>query len=231
MTTVAILLAAGTGERLGADLPKAFVPLGGRPMLAYSLDAISASRVVDRVVLVVPPGVARSLRAVLDDLCRAYAIDQLVDGGATRQESVRRGLDAAGDAGHVLCHDAARPFASPELFGRVLAPLDLVEGAVPVVPSPDTVKMVAGGFIERTVPRGSLRLVQTPQAFRTDVLREAHERATLEGREATDDAMLLEDAGYRVAAVEGEPGNFKITSVADLERAQALVAGLREGRR
>jgi 2-C-methyl-D-erythritol 4-phosphate cytidylyltransferase len=224
MRTAAILLAAGSGERLGAEAPKAFVTLGERPLVAHSLAAMAASGVLDRLVLVVPAGAPAALRGSIDDLCRSFPIDRVVPGGRSRQESVRLGLLEVGDVNLVVCHDAARPFASAELFARVLAPLDEVEGVVPVVPVPDTVKVVSAGMIERTLPRDSLRLVQTPQAFRAGPLREVHDRAEAEGRTATDDAMLLEAAGYRVAAVEGEEGNFKVTTTADLARAEALLA-------
>ena len=224
MSTAAILLAAGTGVRLGAELPKAFVDLGGRPMLVHPLAAMNASGVVDRVVLVVPPGAREQLRPMLDDLRRTFGIEAIVEGGATRQESVRLGLAEAGDAAVVLCHDAARPFASARLFRQVVDALPRVDGAIPVVPSPDTVKVLSGGLVERTLPRGSLVLAQTPQAFQAEALRDAHQRASA-GADATDDAQLLEEAGYRVGVVQGEPTNFKVTSAADLERARGLLVG------
>ena len=229
MGTAAIVLAAGSGERLGGAFPKAFVSLAGRPLVSWSLDAISAWGGADRILLIVPPE-ADGLRPLLDELADGYGIAHVVAGGVTRQASVRAGLAAVGEASEVVCHDAARPFASPALFGRVVEALGGCEGAVPVVPSPDTVKVVADGLVERTLPRDELRLVQTPQAFRADVLREVHERAARDGRGATDDAMLLEAAGYRVAATEGEPGNFKVTTAEDLLRAEDVIARLRAAR-
>ena len=133
------------------------------------------------------------------------------------------------DVGVVMCHDAARPFATPALFDRVLGALDGVQGVVPVVPVPDTVKRVEGGVVLRTEPREGLVLAQTPQAFLALALRQAHDRAERDGIEVTDDAAALERAGFRVRAVPGEPGNFKITTPEDLARAEAIALELARG--
>jgi 2-C-methyl-D-erythritol 4-phosphate cytidylyltransferase/2-C-methyl-D-erythritol 2,4-cyclodiphosphate synthase len=150
----------------------------------------------------------------------------VVTGGATRGASVRAALaQVAADVPFVVCHDAARPFATSAAFAAVLDALEAkpeVAGAVPVVPVPDTVKRVHEGYVVRTEPRDELALVQTPQAFRTSALREAHERAAEQGRDFSDDAALVEWAGHAVAAVPGDPGNFKITTPQDLARAEAV---------
>jgi 2-C-methyl-D-erythritol 4-phosphate cytidylyltransferase len=153
-------------------------------------------------------------------------VSAVVSGGATRQESVRRGLAAVpDDVTVVACHDAARPFASPALYDRVIEAVSgPYRGAVPGMPSADTVKRVETGRIVETLPRDRLVLVQTPQAFDTEALRGAHDRAEAEAWEATDDAMLLELAGHAVAVVPGEAMNFKITTEADLRRAESLLA-------
>jgi 2-C-methyl-D-erythritol 4-phosphate cytidylyltransferase len=220
---VVILVAAGTGERLGASVPKAFVSIGGRPLLAHALDGIAASSEVGSLIVVVPPGAEADARAVVAEIA-GPPLEGVVAGGATRQESVRLGLRAVGSGADVaLIHDAARPFARPEVFRRVVAALsaaDHAEGAIPVVPSPDTVKLVRDGFVTETVPRAQLGLVQTPQGFRLDVLRRVHADPPMGMEDATDDALLLELAGYRVAAVEGDPANFKITTPEDLRRAE-----------
>jgi 2-C-methyl-D-erythritol 4-phosphate cytidylyltransferase/2-C-methyl-D-erythritol 2,4-cyclodiphosphate synthase len=144
----------------------------------------------------------------------------VVTGGASRHASVRAAL-AVVPAGTdlVVVHDAARPFATPALFAAVIGAIGEAEGAVPVVPLADTVKRVRDGWVVSTEVREELAATQTPQAFRADALREAHDRAHAEGREFTDDAAAVEWAGFRVRVVEGEAGNFKITTEADLERA------------
>jgi 2-C-methyl-D-erythritol 4-phosphate cytidylyltransferase len=227
MSTAALLLAAGAGTRLGGTEAKAFVSLGDRPMLRHSLDAIVASGVIDRTVLVIPREEVDPSRRLVAGLSEMGGVEAVVVGGETRQASVRCGLAAlAHGVEVVVCHDAARPFASAALFARVVEAVRSggAEGAVPVVPSPDTVKRVAGGLVVETIPRDQIAFVQTPQAFQTDVLRRAHEEALRRGLTATDDAMLVEAIGSRVVVVEGEVGNFKITTPDDLRRAEALLA-------
>ena len=223
--TLALLLAAGSGNRLGRQA-KGFVELAGTPMFLHSYRSMAACPQIDGVVILVPEGYADSAKNWADSIDTGGRLEVRI-GGETRVESVRRGLEAmSGDADTVICHDAARPFASPDLFGRVLAGLAGFDGVVPVVPSPDTVKRVRGGRVIETVPREELGLVQTPQAFGAEALVEAHRRARRAGIHATDDAMLLEAAGFRVAAVEGEPANFKITTQEDLRRAELVLADL-----
>jgi 2-C-methyl-D-erythritol 4-phosphate cytidylyltransferase len=239
LTTVALLLAAGVGERLGNDEPKSFVELAGRPMLVYSLEAMVASGVIDRVILVAPPGhLARgtSLLAEWDEAradhhhALSLEIEAVVAGGGTRQESVRMGLEAiSADDDIVVCHDAARPLASPELYRRVLEGIADADGCIPVVPSTDTVKRIDDGRVVDTLPRDQLGLAQTPQAFRADALRSAHRRAVGRDLVATDDAMLLEAEGLAVAVVGGELSNFKITSPEDLLRVERFLDDLVTG--
>jgi 2-C-methyl-D-erythritol 4-phosphate cytidylyltransferase len=228
-----ILLAAGSGSRLGLGLSKAFVPLADRPLCWYSVRSVAASGIARAIVLVVPPlemGRARALTAEWHaDLGPAALV--VVAGGGSRQESVREGLRVADlGRGAIVCHDAARPFASPDLFRRVVRTLgtrmgdhEPCDGVVPVIPSPDSVKRVSRGRVIDTIPRDQLGLAQTPQAFAGRPLAEAHARAA-DGPPATDDAMLLEAAGYVVAAVEGEVTNFKITTGEDLARAEWVAA-------
>ena len=199
----------------------------GRPLFEYSLDAIGASR-VDDVVLVVPPGLERS-EAVAD----TNGVSAIVAGGSSRRESVRLGIGAVAlGASIVVVHDAARPFASAALFDRIVEALkrtaaEGVRGVVPVVTSPDTLKRVSGSRVVETLARDSVMLVQTPQAFDSRALAEAHERAEATGLEATDDARLLEAAAYSVGVVEGEPGNFKVTTEDDLRRAEEILGRAR----
>jgi 2-C-methyl-D-erythritol 4-phosphate cytidylyltransferase len=221
---VALLLAAGLGSRLGG-VAKALVEIGGVPLFVRSLRAMAASGAIGGVIVVAPEDHAEEAGAAAPGVWPDPARVAIVGGGRTRQESVMRGLQAVPAAVRVLvCHDAARPFASPDLFRRVIAGLRGAEGSIPVVPSPDTVKRVRDGVVLETVPRLETALAQTPQAFVASALREAHRRAASEGWEATDDAMLLEACGFRVAVVTGEATNFKVTTPDDLRRAQAIAA-------
>lgn len=220
---VAIVLAAGSGERLGSPVPKAFIGLGGRPILARAVAAALGSPVVDAVVVAAPPGSEDLAHAVLEP----FGTHAVVTGGSTRQASVRAALEVVpGTARVVVCHDAARPLATPGLFSAVVAALEErgADGAVPVVPVADTIKRVRDGVVVATEPREELALAQTPQAFRAAALLDAHARAAGSGLGFTDDAATLEWAGYRVVTVDGEPSNFKITTIEDLRRAERLVA-------
>jgi 2-C-methyl-D-erythritol 4-phosphate cytidylyltransferase/2-C-methyl-D-erythritol 2,4-cyclodiphosphate synthase len=219
---VALVLAAGVGERLRADTPKAFLPVAGTTMLTATVEAACGSSRIEEVVAVVPVGWERRAEALLPSRTPL----RVVTGGSSRQESVRLGLAAlsvdAADA--IVCHDAARPFARPEIFSAVLAALEDADGAVPVIRVPDTVKRVRDGLVVRTEPRDELALAQTPQAFVASALHAAHERAAAEGFTGTDDAALVERAGFRVRTVPGDPANFKVTTPEDLARAELLLS-------
>ncbi|MFM8998926.1 MAG: 2-C-methyl-D-erythritol 4-phosphate cytidylyltransferase [Actinomycetota bacterium] len=221
----AIVLAAGSGARLGADLPKAFVPLGARPLLAHAVDTLRACPRIGAIVVAVPAAWVARATALLG----ADAGCAVVAGGETRRDSVRVALDALpADTGVVVCHDAARPLAPPALVDAVLDALADADGAVPGLPVVDTVKRVEGGLVVRTEPRAGLVAVQTPQAFRVPALREAHRRlAAADGAAVTDDAMAVEAVGGRIRVVPGDPRAFKVTDAADLARAEALLAGVR----
>jgi 2-C-methyl-D-erythritol 4-phosphate cytidylyltransferase len=230
MRIVALVLAAGSGDRLGTGNPKALAPLRGRPMIHYALQVVAASGVVEAVVLVVPESSRSTFRSLMEGEPNLVRLESLVTGGRTRQESVRLGLAAVPEGTDVvLCHDAARPLATPALFRRVVDGIDGLEGCVPVVPSPDTVKLVQEGRVVRTLPRAQVGLAQTPQAFTLPAILDAHARAARQGEEGTDDAMLVEAAGYSVAAVQGESLNFKITTIEDLHRAEQVLAERSEG--
>jgi 2-C-methyl-D-erythritol 4-phosphate cytidylyltransferase len=217
MSTVAVVPAAGSGERLAAGAPKAFVNLGGRPMLEYALDGLRNSGVVDSVVVAVPPKRTDQAKLVFG----GDAI--IVAGGADRTESVRLALAAIGDAEFVLVHDAARALTPSSLIVRVVAALQAGHPAVvPGLPVSDTIKAVdANGVVLGTPERSGLRAVQTPQGFQAEVLRRAYERAAAGG--FTDDASLVESIGTPVQMVEGDPLAFKITTPNDLLLAEALL--------
>jgi 2-C-methyl-D-erythritol 4-phosphate cytidylyltransferase/2-C-methyl-D-erythritol 2,4-cyclodiphosphate synthase len=213
-----ILLGAGAGRRLGGVEPKVFLPIGGRPILAVAAAAAAASPSVRGLVVTFPPGWESRARACVDDL----DIDtRFVEGGETRQDSVRTALAAVpGSVGTVAVHDAARPFAPPDLFTRVLAAVEQgADGAVPVLAVADTVLRVREEVVEGVEPRDEIALGQTPQAFRTSVLREAHAKAEAAGAHFTDDASMLRWAGSEVRAIAGDPENLKITTLADLAMA------------
>ena len=221
MTTVAVVPAAGSGERLGAGAPKAFVDLAGRPLLEWALEGLRDSGVVDRIVVAVPA--ARTDEAKL--IFGGDAV--IVAGGVDRTESVGRALDAVGDAEYVLVHDAARPLTPPTLIARVVAALREGQSAVvPGLPLTDTVKAVdANGAVLGTPERSGLRAVQTPQGFSTEVLRRAYARGSAGG--FTDDSSMVEHLGIPVQVVEGDPLAFKITTSLDLTLAEAVLAGRR----
>jgi 2-C-methyl-D-erythritol 4-phosphate cytidylyltransferase / 2-C-methyl-D-erythritol 2,4-cyclodiphosphate synthase len=219
-STWAIVVAGGDGSRLGADRPKAFVKLGGRTLLAHSIDLLEDHPAVDRMVLVVPAEWEEPATLLADELA-AGKVAAAVPGGETRALSVAAGLDAvAAGAETILVHDAARPFASAELIDRLLEALATHPGAVPALPVTDTVKRVSDGRVAETLDRSELHAVQTPQAFRAEALRRAYAVPAATLRDATDCASLVEAAGLEVAVVPGEAGNVKITSSDDLARAE-----------
>jgi 2-C-methyl-D-erythritol 4-phosphate cytidylyltransferase/2-C-methyl-D-erythritol 2,4-cyclodiphosphate synthase len=219
-STWAIVVAGGDGARLGADRPKAFIGLGGRPLLAHSIDLLEDHPAVDRIVLVVPAEWEEPATLLADELAAGKVV-AAVPGGETRALSVAAGLAVvADDAEAILVHDAARPFASAELIDRLLEALANHAGAVPAVAVTDTVKRVTGGRVAETLDRSELRAVQTPQAFRAEALRRAYAAPSAALRDATDCASLVEATGLEVAVVPGEGGNMKITSPEDLTRAE-----------
>ena len=216
MSVWAILVAAGRGERLGLDQPKAFAKLGEDPLLAEPLRRLEESDWVDAIVLVAPPGWEEPTILLAEELGCGKA-NACVAGGATRTDSVRAGLaEVPAAALVVLVHDVARPLVSDAVIERVLAPLsEGWDGAVPGIPVTDTLKRVGrDGAVEETVARDSLYAVQTPQAFVAEVLR----RAAANGAEATDCAGLVEAAGGRVKVVEGDPRLLKVTTADDLAK-------------
>jgi 2-C-methyl-D-erythritol 4-phosphate cytidylyltransferase len=219
MDTLAILVAAGRGTRLGGSRPKAFLELYGEPLLLRAARAFEAAPCVDAIVAVVPAGEERAAESALAPLRKLRAVTA---GGPERQDSVRAGLAQApaGFDGIVLVHDAARPFVEPELVSAVVAAARSAGAALPVVELVDTVKRVAGALVVETVDRGSLRAAQTPQAFRFELLSRAYERAARDGALLTDEAMAVERIGEPVVTVPGSARNRKITTPADLAWAE-----------
>ena len=215
MSVWALLVAAGAGERLGEERPKAFVRLGELPLLAEPLRRLDESEWVDAIVVAVPAGWEEPAILLAEELSATKVVAS-VTGGATRAESVRAALaEVPEEALVALVHDAARPLVDDEVIGRVLAPLsEGWDGVVPALPLTDTVKTVEGDRVTATLARETLVAVQTPQAFAADRLRRAY-AGDLAG--ATDCASLVEAGGGRVRWVPGDPRLQKVTTSADLE--------------
>ncbi len=222
---VAIVPAAGYGERFGSEVPKQFMPLRGIPVLIRTLQRIAHVPEVAAIVVAVPEGWLDWCHR----LCYEHGLSRgvhLLTGGEERQDSVARALqtEEVGRAEYVLVHDAVRPFASVELFQRVLAAARQHGAAVPGLPPAETVKeATADGFVRQTLPRERLRLIQTPQAFRRELLQQAYSAAARHGLRATDDAALVEALGHPVAIVEGMRENLKITYPSDWALAELVV--------
>jgi 2-C-methyl-D-erythritol 4-phosphate cytidylyltransferase len=227
MKATAVIVAAGAGRRLGADAPKTFLPLCGRPMLLRTLDRFLAARGVGKIVVVVAPDQLPRAQSVLeqDAAVQKRGAWVLQSGGLTRQESVRRGLELIGDeCDVVVIHDGARPFASALLIDRCIEAAREKGSVVVGLPARDTIKRVArDGWIESTLARGSLWEVQTPQVFRREIILAAHEGAAVAGLEATDDAALVEMQGGHVFVLAGERTNLKVTFAEDLWLAEAMI--------
>jgi 2-C-methyl-D-erythritol 4-phosphate cytidylyltransferase len=247
--TIALILAAGRGERLGAGRPKALVELAGRPLVQWSTDALREVDGMASIVVAMPPGVRAPLGVTA------------VDGGAVRSDSVRRALAAAGPGDPVLVHDAARPLVTVELAEAVIAALaenEEVDAAIAATPVTDTVKRVedtvrrvedgggdaeewrrrggatgaegpGGGVVRETLERGGLWTVQTPQVFRRAALERALDVPEEVLAEATDDAWLIERAGGKVLVVGASDENLKVTTPLDLEVAELLLARRAQG--
>ena len=220
--TVALIVAAGSGERLRAGRPKALVELAGRPLVQWSIDALLQVAGMERVVVALPPGTHPPSGVTA------------VDGGAVRSDSVRRALAAAGDGDTVVVHDAARPLLTAELAEQVIAALardEDADAAIAAVPVTDTVKRVdSAGAVSETLDRSELWAVQTPQVFRRAALERALDVPEEELARATDDAWLIERRGGKVIVVRASDENLKVTTPLDLQVAELVLAGRSAGR-
>lgn len=216
--TIALIVAAGRGHRLGGSLPKQYLPLAGQPVLRHTVARFLAHPGIDAVRVVIHP----DDRNLYDQAVGDLGLGKPIAGGATRQDSVRLGLEALSAAAPdlVLIQDAARPFTAPATIDAVLAALKEHPGAIPALAVADTLKRAEGARIAATVPRAGLYRAQTPQGFRFADILAAHR--ALAGQELTDDASLLEASGQEVALVPGTEENFKITTAEDMMRAETL---------
>lgn len=228
----AVIPAAGAGVRMGADRPKQFLTIEGKPLLALTLEAFEQCGAVAAVVLVVPEDAVEDCELEMVRGLGFTKVRQVVPGGARRQDSVRQGVEACPDACDVVVvHDGVRPLVRPELIERAVFGAREHGAVVAALPAKETVKEVASdGRVRRTLDRGSLWLVQTPQAFRRLDLLEAHRTALQEGwGEMSDDALLLETAGLPVHVIRGAEDNIKVTTPHDLMMARYLLARRSDG--
>jgi 2-C-methyl-D-erythritol 4-phosphate cytidylyltransferase len=221
MSVWAVIVAAGRGERLGLDRPKAFANLRDRPLLAESLERLEASDWVDAIVVAAPPGWEEPVILLAEELGCGKVVES-VTGGETRTASVRAAADKVPeDAAVILVHDAARPFLPDDVVERLLTALNEGwDGAIPVLPLSDTIKRVETDGVVETVDRDGLASAQTPQAFVATALREA----LAAGADASDCSALVEARGGRVKAVPGDPRLVKVTESADLETVERLLS-------
>nr|NUR37111.1 bifunctional 2-C-methyl-D-erythritol 4-phosphate cytidylyltransferase/2-C-methyl-D-erythritol 2,4-cyclodiphosphate synthase [Sphingomonas sp.] len=217
VTITALIVAAGTGSRMGGDVPKQFHLLGGKPVLRWAVESLMGHHAVRAVRVVVGQRQQQRAAAALDGL----DVGDLIEGGSERADSVRAGL-AAIDGDAVLVHDAARPFCPPLVVDRLLASLEFFEGAAPVLPVGDTLAR-SGETLGEPVDRAGLARVQTPQVFRLRALQSAYKLWS--GPAPTDETTVLRAAGMKVAAVEGDPALEKLTLPADFERVEQWLAG------
>ena len=230
MHVTAIILAAGEGKRIGGRVSKSFLSIAGRPLVLRTLDRFFATRSIEKVILVVADKELRQSQMLLqNDPNLSHRPWILQAGGASRQESVRRGLEKLdSDCEIVVIHDGARPFVSFALIDHCVDEAYRVGAVVIGVPARDTIKVVSEEhWVQTTLARNTLWEIQTPQVFRKEVITEAHDWGLRQAIEATDDAMLVEGIGKPVFLLEGERTNIKITMPEDIVLAEAL---LRDGR-
>ena len=231
-----IIPAAGLGQRMRSDEEKPYITIGGRSILAHTLSAFEACQAVEGYVLVVEPSRVQFCKTQLTGTSEpsgpgdAYPkLAKVVAGGSTRQESVYRGLMALDDeTGYVLVHDAARPCVEPGALEASVLGCARHGAVIAATPSTDTMKIIRDGVVEATPDRSTIWRAQTPQTFAYGMLRTAHERAREQGYIGTDDAELVERAGYVVRVLENAPDNIKVTTAEDLETAERILR--RQGR-
>ena len=226
--THAIILAGGTGSRMGTETPKQFLPLAGRPVILWSIETMASVSSVDRIIITIPDEHTEKMRAIL----KGHSIEDritLVTGGATRQGSVYNGLTAldCDDNDIVLIHDSARPFIEKETIEECIKGAADTGAAGVYVPATDTMAEVRDGLVTAIPDRKLMYRTQTPQAFRFSLIMEAHEKARARGRaHYTDDVSLVMDSGHDVSAVTGNDTNIKITTPVDYELARIIAEGL-----
>jgi 2-C-methyl-D-erythritol 4-phosphate cytidylyltransferase len=225
--TVAVIPAAGSGVRMGSDRAKQFMDLSGTPLLALTLKPFQSCPEVDEIILVVPLRDVDYCRKEIVERFELKKVKKIVPGGKQRQDSVRLGLEAAGENwGLVLIHDGVRPAVDEALIGKVIEKARTHRAVITALPAKETVKEINSRHeVVKTYDRQQLWLVQTPQVFRYEDIVAAHQKSLHEGcEEATDDSVLIERLGIPVTVVEGSEKNIKVTTLYDLELARFLLA-------
>ena len=220
----AIIVAAGSGSRMGADIPKQFIDVNGRPILAYTLDKFQNCQKIDEIIIVTRSDSIVLCKSIVDTYGFSK-VSVITEGGSTRQQSVMLGIaQMSSDDGYVLIHDGARPLISIDTIEKCIDSVFENNASAVGVPMKDTIKYSDDGkFITKTVDRSRLWLIQTPQAFEKQLIKQCHEKAASEAFDATDDCMLAEHFGIKVAIVEGEYENIKITSPSDIYVMEGLL--------
>lgn len=216
-----IIVAGGKGLRMGADVPKQFIPIGGLPVLMHTINAFKSYDATIDIILVLP----ESQLGYWRELCREYNFNiecRLVAGGCTRFHSVQNGLAQIDDDGLVAVHDGVRPFVPAELVSACFEGAERMGAVIPVTDVIETLRHKDADGTSRVVPRGDYCLVQTPQVFRADILKQAYRQDYSEA--FTDDASVVEAAGYAISLINGSRNNIKITTPSDLAIAEALLS-------
>jgi len=224
---VAIVVGAGKGTRLGGDRPKQFLELGGAPIIVHALKQFERCREISEVIIVLPAEDTAGFQSVIQEH-GLRKVSQVISGGATRAQSVRRGLHAISSADIVAVHDGVRPFVTPDEIDRVVGAAKQSGAAILTTQVADTIKRITDSRIVETLPRAHLRRALTPQCFRFEILKEAYQSLDdleAQGIEITDDSLLVERLSVAIQAVEGGTKNIKITTAEDLAWAEKLVSG------
>jgi 2-C-methyl-D-erythritol 4-phosphate cytidylyltransferase len=223
----ALIMAAGRGQRFEGGAPKQLTLVGGRPMVAWSIERFATFAEIERVVLVIPPAQTDAWRATLAEPSGELVSD-VVEGGQRRQESVRLGLEALPEAiTHVLIHDAARPCLSTQLLAQIVEAVRRNDAVVPAVPVVDTLAVESGATIDAIVDRTNIVSVQTPQAFEKQLVLRAHRKAYADGLRSSDDGSLVRALGGKVKTIPGERTNMKITYAEDVTIAEEILSRMK----
>ena len=228
MKSVVIIPAAGMGKRMGDNRNKQYLPLNGRPILVHTLTPFEESNLVDSIILTVPAGDEDYCKKEVVDKFGIKKVTEILHGGKERQDSVRAGLYVL-DSGvdFVIIHDGVRPFITPQMIADSIYGAENRGACVVAVPAKDTIKEVSkDGLVLRTLERKNLWMVQTPQTFRYNIIKEAHDNAFADGFLSTDDSALVERLGHQVTIVQGSYENIKITTREDLKMAEASLIRL-----